>query len=76
MARRKAQTKSRIILFNVVYEDGGLSSNRKVSSDLLDDKFGEDPEDLARVAIEDQDRVVAERSGMAKSKIKSITRIN
>jgi hypothetical protein len=75
MARRKQQTKSTNILFNVVYEDGALSSNRKVSSDLLDSLYGEDPEDLARVAIEEQDRMVSERSGYSKGKIKSITRV-
>ena len=75
MARRKPQTKVRTILFNVEYEDGTLSSNRKVSSDLLESPFGEDPEDLARVAIEEQDRIVSERSGQSKAPIKSITRI-
>ncbi|MBT3558515.1 MAG: hypothetical protein HN644_06635 [Rhodospirillales bacterium] len=75
MARRKAQSKTTTVLFNVVYEDGALSSNRKVSSELLENLYGEDPEDLIRVAIEEQDRVVAERSGYSKGKIKSITRV-
>ena len=75
MARRKAQSKATTILFNVVYEDGALSSNRKVSSDLLESLYGEDPENMARVAIEEQDRAVAERSGYSKGKIKSITRV-
>lgn len=75
MARRKPQTKPKTVLFNVEYEDGALSSNRKVSGELLDSKFGEDPDVLARVAIEEQDRVVAERSGLSKAKIKAITRV-
>ena len=75
MARRKVQSKATTVLFNVVYEDGALSSNRKVSSDVLENPYGEDLDDLIRVAIEEQDRVVAERSGYSKGKIKSITRV-
>ena len=75
MARRKPQTRTKTVLFNVVYEDGSLSSNRKVSSEDLESPFGEDPDVLARVAIEQQDRAVAERSGQFKGKIKTITRI-
>lgn len=75
MARRKPRTRTRTILFNVEYEDGTLSSNRKITSDRLESSFGEDPQDLARVAIEEQDRIVAERSGQHRGKIKTITRI-
>ena len=42
---------------------------------MLENPYGEDPEDLIRVAIEEQDRIVAERSGYSKGKIKSITRV-
>ncbi len=75
MARRKPQTRIRTILFNVEYEDGTLSSNRKISSDLLESPFGEHPDELARVALEEQDRQVAERSGRLVGKIKTITRV-
>ncbi len=74
MARRKAKSKPAFEVFNVVYMDGSLSSNRRVSSKFLDDRFGEDPIDLARRAIEEQDQAIAVKSGVAKSKIKSITR--
>ena len=74
MARRKPKTKPIMEFFNVVYEDGSLSSNRRVSSDLLDDRFGDDPLDLAKAAIEDQDAEIAARSGVRKPKVKSVAR--
>ncbi len=74
MARKSKSTKPSVLLFNVVYEDGSLSSNRKVSSELLDDRFGEDPMDLAREAIERQDAEIAERSGVPKAKVKEVAR--
>ena len=74
MARRKPKTRPAFEVFNVVYADGSLSSNRRVSSEFLDDRFGEDPIDLARAAIEAQDRQVAAKSGIFKAKIKSVAR--
>lgn len=76
MARKKQKSKSLpAVLFNVVYEDGSLSSNRRVAGEQMDDKFGEDPLALARTVIEDQDNQVAQKSGVRKAKIKSITRV-
>ena len=73
MARKKSGRKGAAFMaFNVVYEDGTLSSNRRVSSELLDQSFGEDLQDLARTAIEDQDNEIAQRSGERRAKIKSI----
>ncbi len=73
MARNKSGRKGAAFMaFNVVYEDGTLSSNRRVSSELLDQSFGEDLQDLARTAIEDQDNEIAQRSGERRAKIKSI----
>ncbi len=60
--------------FNVIYEDGMVTSNRRVSNDLLDQTFGEPFQDLARTAIEDQDNEIAQRSGKRRAKIKSIVR--
>ena len=60
--------------FNVTYEDGMMTSNRRVSSGLLDQSFGESLKDLARPAIEDQDNEIAQRSGARRAKIKSIAR--
>ncbi len=42
MGRKKPKGKSAALMaFNVVYEDGMVTSNRRVSSELLDQSFGE-----------------------------------
>lgn len=69
MAKKK--TKSEFVLFNVLYEDGSVTSNRKVPSDILDGLDGDDP---ARNVIEAQDHEIGERSGKRRPKIKSIER--
>ena len=40
-------------MFNVAYEDGMVTSNRRISNDLLEQPFGESLQDLARTAIEE-----------------------
>ncbi len=73
--RKKRSTKPVAQVFNVVYEDGSLSSNRRVPGELLIDPFGaEDIMDLAQRAIERQDAEVTKRSGVPKPPIKEITR--
>ncbi len=73
MARKKPKGKAvTFTAFNVNYEDGMVTSNRRVSNDLLDQSFGESFQDLARTAIEDQDNEIAKRSGQRRAKIKSI----
>ncbi len=75
MARKKSKGKgAAFTAFNVNYEDGMVTSNRRVSNDLLDQSFGESFQDLARVAIENQDNEIAERSGQRRAKIKSIAK--
>ncbi len=75
MARKKSRGKGAAFMaFNVTYEDGMLTSNRRVSSELLDQSFGGSLQDLARTAIEDQDNEIAQRSGERRAKIKSIAR--
>lgn len=72
MARKqKAKVKSEYILFDVIYEDGSQSSNRRVPSTELGGLEGDAP---ARFIIEQQDREIAERSGRPRSPIKSIKR--
>ena len=76
MARNKSKgKKAAFVTFNVVYEDGMVTSNRRVSSELLDQSFGETLQDLARTAIEDQDNEISKRSGQSRAKIKSIVRV-
>jgi len=75
MARKKPKGKGVVFTtFNVSYEDGMVTSNRRVLNDLLDQSFGDSFQDLARTAIENQDNEIAERSGKRRAKIKSIVR--
>jgi hypothetical protein len=73
MARMKrAANKAAPVLFNIVYEDGSLSSNRKVPSDVLD---GIDDDAAARAFIEAQDRDIAAKSGRPRGRVKTITKL-
>ena len=76
MARKKSKGKGpAFTIFNVSYEDGTVSSNRRVSNELLDQSFGESFEALARVAIETQDNEIAQRSGQRRAEIKTVVRV-
>jgi hypothetical protein len=76
MARKKPKGKSAAFMaFNVVYEDGTVTSNRRVPSELLDQSFGGSLDDLARLALDDQDNEIAQRAGQRRAKIKSIARV-
>jgi hypothetical protein len=59
------------VLFDVLYQDGARTSNRKVPSELLGGLDGDEP---ARGVIEEQDRKIAEMSGNPRGPIKSLTR--
>ena len=73
MAQRKAKSKgARFQAFNITYEDGSLSSNRRVAIEQLDQSFGDNLIDLARAAIEEQDEEIAKRSNQRPLKIKTI----
>lgn len=71
MARRKPTAKTETVLFNVVYEDGTLSSNRRVPGSELGGLDGDEP---ARAFIEAQDREIAQRSGIPRGPIKTLKR--
>ena len=72
MAKMKPKARNEFALFNVHYEDGSLTSNRKVPGEVLEDYNGEQ-------AIEDflvaQDEEIAERSGKPRGPIKSIEKV-
>jgi hypothetical protein len=72
MARKKATAGAEFVLFNVLYEDGTLTSNRRVPSAALGGLEGDEP---AGAIIEAQDREIAERSGRPRSPIKSVSRV-
>ena len=73
MARRnrKQPAAGGFVLFDIVYEDGARSSNRRVPSSEIGGLDGDAP---ARAFIEAQDRQIAEMSGHRRAPIKSITR--
>jgi hypothetical protein len=73
MARRPAvRHVEEFILFDVLYEDGTRTSNRKVPGSELG---GIDGDLLAKSYIEAQDRKIAEISGNPRGSIKSLTRV-
>jgi hypothetical protein len=72
MARRHTVRRvEEFVLFDVLYEDGTRTSNRKVPGAELDDL---NRDLLAKTYIEAQDRQIAEVSGKPRTSIKSVTR--
>jgi hypothetical protein len=72
MARKKSKPLvSGYVLFDVHYEDGSRTSNRRVPAEILGGLDGDEP---AREAILEQDRVIAERSGRPQLAIKRMVR--
>ena len=73
MARRSTVRRvEEFVLFDVLYEDGSRTSNRKVPGSELGGVDGDLP---AKAFIEARDRQIAEISGKPRSPIKSLTRV-
>lgn len=70
MAKKKI-TDNTFVFFDVTYEDGAQSSNRRVPGDML---LGLDGDKPAKVLIEQQDREIAEKSGRPRGPIKIFQR--
>jgi hypothetical protein len=68
---RKPATRAEFALFDVFYADGTQRSNRRVPREILGGLDGDAP---ARAVIEEQDRLVAEKSGQPPPTVKSIRR--
>jgi hypothetical protein len=68
---RKPATRVEFTLFDVIYEDGSQRSNRRVPSEVLGGLDGDAP---VRAIIEEQDRLIAKRSGIPAIAVKSIHR--
>ena len=66
-----SRPKNEFVFFDVVYEDGSQRSNRRVPAAVLG---GLDQDEPAKAAIAEQDRDIAEKSGRAPLKIKTIIR--
>ncbi|PWC44834.1 hypothetical protein [Azospirillum sp. TSO22-1] len=72
MAKKKPlRADTGFVLFDVLYEDGARTSNRKVPAELVNSLDGDGP---IRGFIEEQDRKIAEMSGNPRGPIKSIAR--
>ena len=70
MACKQAGTQ--FVPFDVLYEDGTLTSNRRVPISALGGLEGDAP---AESIIQAQDCEIAERSGRPRSPIKSVSRV-
>jgi len=68
---RKRPSDSEFVLFDVFYQDGSRTSNRKIPSADLGGLDGDTP---AKSIIEAQDRKIAEMSGRPRGPIKTIAR--
>jgi hypothetical protein len=71
MPKKKVNADSEFVLFDVLYEDGSRSSNRRVPRELVNGLDGDEP---ARASIEEQDREIGQKSGRPRAAIKSISR--
>lgn len=69
---KKPTARAEFVLFNVTYEDGSQKSNRKVPLDAVEDPYDRDK--AIRDALEEQDRLISEKSGLPPLAIKTITR--
>ena len=73
MGRRSAGRRvEEFILFDVLYEDGTRTSNRRIPGSELGEVDGDL---LAKTYIEAQDRQISEISGKPRTPIKSLTRV-
>ena len=72
MAKMKPKARNEFTMFNVHYEDGSLTSNRKVPADVLNNLNGEQAVEEFIVA---QDNDIAEKSGKPRGPIKSIEKV-
>ncbi len=72
MRPAKRPVKADFVLFDVLYEDGSRSSNRRVPANELEG--GHDIDKAARAAIEAQDRKLGEASGAPRGRIKSVAK--
>lgn len=71
MNARKKRT-NEYVLFDVLYEDGTRTSNRKIPLSELE---GNGADAAAKAFIEAQDRQIAEASGMPRGSVKTVMRV-
>ncbi|GJE54202.1 MULTISPECIES: hypothetical protein [Methylobacterium] len=73
MAKRvKSKPQERgFVLFDVVFEDGSLASNRRIPMEILGGLDGDEP---ARTMIEEQEAEIAEKAGRPPRVIQNLSR--
>src|SRR3546814_21125352 len=75
MARKKADGRpAAFTMFNVAYEDGTITSNRRVAHELLDQSFVDKVLDLARPSFQQPDNDIAARPGQRRATLKPVTK--
>ena len=72
MAKMKPKGRNEFALFNVTYEDGSLTSNRKVPGEVLADF---NPDQAIEAFLVSQDEEIAARSGKPRGPIKLIEKV-
>lgn len=72
MAKMKPKARNEFALFNVHYEDGSLTSNRKVPGEVLADFRGDD---AIMDFLSSQDQDIAEKSGKPRGPIKTFEKV-
>ena len=68
---RKPGSRAEFVFFDVIYEDDSQRSNRRVPADILG---GLEKDGPAQAYLEQQDREIAEKSGLRPLAIKSLWR--
>ena len=69
---KKPTSRTEMVFYDVVYEDGSQRSNRRVSAEFLQGLDG--GEDAVKAEIARQDREIAEKSGNPPLNIKFLKR--
>jgi len=67
----KRRIDSALVCFDLVYDDGGRASNRKMPTNLLGGLNGDEP---ARAFFEQEELKNSQRSGLPPRQIKSLAR--
>ena len=67
----KKRTETSFVAFDILYEDGTRSSNRRVPASVLGGLDGDEP---AKAILEAQDRDIGIASGRPRGPIKSVSR--
>jgi len=70
--RDRKRGQGEFALFDVIYDDGRVTSRRRVPMEIVN---GFDGEQAAWGAIREQDNSIAEKAGASRGQIKSVTRV-